>query len=160
MPYESDPIVSKLNEWVTAQSLYWDLDSFDIMSPLEKALIGTWELMNEVYNGGFMQYFHNSSRARAKPMVGVLRSFGAPQAADVLASAIALAGPGTPYGDEPNYLAAIKAMPGEARDQLRDLERRLSDCADDTHLQLYHYLSQHRDEIEAPDSFWTEAPSP
>jgi Domain of unknown function (DUF4375) len=156
MPYESDPIASKLNEWVSGQQLYWDLDSFDIMSSMEKALIGTWELMNEVYNGGFMQYFHNSRRARATPMVGVLRSFGASQAADVLASAIALAGPGTPLGDEPNYLVAIKAMPGEVRDQLRDLERRLFDCADDTHLQLFRYLSQHRDQIEAPNGFWTE----
>ena len=159
MPYESDPVASKLNEWVSGQQLYYDLDSFGIMSPTEKALIGTWELMNEVYNGGFMQYFHNSSRARAMPMVGVLRSFGAPQAADILASAIALAGPGTPLGDEPNYLVAIKAMPGDVHDQLRDLQRRLFDCADDTHLQLFRYLSQHRDQIEAPDGFWTEAPT-
>ena len=158
MPYESDPIASKLNEWVSAQSLYWDLGSFDIMSPMEKALIGTWELFNEVYNGGLMQYFHNSSRAHAKSMVGVLRSFGAPQAADVLAAAIALAGPGTPSGDEPNYFAAIKALPAEASDQLSDLERRLFAYADDTHLQLFRYLSEHRDEIEAPDGFWTETP--
>ena len=87
MPYESDPIASKLNDWVSTQNRYWDLDSFAIMSPPEKALIGTWELMNEVYNGGFMQYFHNSSRDRVVPMVDVLRSFGAAQAADVLASA-------------------------------------------------------------------------
>jgi hypothetical protein len=157
MPYESDPIASKLNEWVSAQQLYWDLDSFEIMNPMEKALIGTWELMNEVYNGGFMQYFHNSSRAHAKPMVGVLRSFGALQAADVLASAIALAGPGTPWADESNYLVAIKAQPGEVHDQLSDLERRLFACADETHLQLFRYLSKHRDQIEAPDGFWTDA---
>lgn len=158
MSYESDPIASKLNEWVSGQQLYFDLDSFDQMNFAEKALIGTWELMSEVYNGGFMQYFHNSSRARAAPMVGVLRSFGAPQAADVLASAVAAAGPGTPWGDEPNYLVAIKAMPTEVRDRLSGLERRLFDCADDTHLQLFHYLSQHRDQIEAPDGFWTDAP--
>jgi len=160
MPYESDPIASKLNEWVSAQSLYWDLDSFDIMSPMEKALIGTWELINEVCNGGFMQYFHNSSRAHAKPMVGVLRSFGAPQAADVLASAIAIAGPGTRLGDEPSYLVALKAMSGDVRDRLSQLEDQLFDCADETHLQLYRYLSEHRDEIEAPDGFWTETPTP
>jgi hypothetical protein len=159
MPYESDPVATKLNEWVSEQQLYFDLDSFDSMSPTEKALIGTWELMNEVYNGGFMQYFHNSSRDRAKPMVGVLRSFGAEQAADALASANALAGPGTPMGDELNYVVAMKAMSGAISDQLRDLERKLFACADDTHLRLYQYLSQHRDEIKAPDGFWTEAPT-
>jgi hypothetical protein len=134
MPYESDPIASKLNEWVSVQSLYWDLDSFEIMSPMEKALVGRWELMNEVYNGGFMQYFHNSSRARAAPMVDVLRSFGAPQAADVLAAAIRIAGPGTPWADEPNYLIAIKTMPGGLRDRLSELERQLFDCAHETHV--------------------------
>lgn len=159
MPNESDPIAFKLNQWVSAQELYFDLGSFDIMSTMEKALIGTWELMNEVYNGGFMQYFHNSSGEHAKPMVEVLRSFGAPRAADVLASAIALAGPGTALGDEPNYMVAIKVMPAELKEQLRGLERRLFDCADDTHLQLFRYLSQHRDQIEAPDGFWTEATS-
>jgi hypothetical protein len=159
MSYESDPIAMKLNEWVSTQDLYWDLDSFEIMSPNEKALIGTWELMNEVYNGGFMQYFHNSSRARAKPMVDVLRSFGALEAAEIVQAALALAGSGTAAGDAPGMLAAIKLAPSEMRDQLTNLERRLFDCADDTHLQLYGYLSQHRDEIVAPDGFWTEAPT-
>jgi hypothetical protein len=159
MPYESDPVASKLNEWVSGQQLYWDLGSFDIMNPMERALIGTWELMNEVYNGGFMQYFHNSSRARAKSMASVLRSFGAQRAADMLASALALAGPGTRPGDAPSLLAAIETTPGEVRNQLSDLEHKLFDCADSTHLQLYRYLSQHRDEIEAPDGFWTETPT-
>ena len=157
MSYESDPIAMKLNEWVLVQDLHWDLESFDIMSPMEKALIGTWELMNEVYNGGFMQYFHNSSRARAKPMVDVLRSFGAVEAVEVLQAAIALAGPETAAGAALGLVAAIKTAPDEVRDQLRSLERRLFKCADETHLQLYRYLLQHRDEIEAPAGFWAEA---
>jgi hypothetical protein len=160
MPYENDSITSKLTGWVNGQELYWDLNGFDEMNPAEQALIGTWELMNEVYNGGFMQYFHNSSGAHAQPMVDILRSFGALQAADVLVSALVLAGPGTPWGDAPSYPAAIKAMPSDVRHQLRALERRLFDCADETHLQLFRYLSQHRDQIEAPAGFWTEVTIP
>jgi Domain of unknown function (DUF4375) len=157
MPYESDPITMKLNELVASQELYMGLMAFDELKPAEQALIGTWELANEVYNGGFMQYFHNSSREHAKPMVDVLRSIDARQAADILESAIALAGPGTTLGDEPNYLAAVNSMPDDVERQITELERKFYDELDNLHLRLFRYLSKHRDQIEAPEEFWTEA---
>lgn len=159
MPYESDPIALKLNELIDDQELYMGLMAFDELNPAEQALIGTWELANEVYNGGFMQYFHNSSAEHAKPMIGVLRSIEAHQAADILESAIALAGPGTPWGDEPNYLVAIKTVPDDVERQISDLERKLYDESDNLHLRVFRYLSKHRDQIEAPEEFWTEASS-
>jgi hypothetical protein len=157
MPYESDPITAKLNKWVADQELYYDLGSFEHMTPQEKALLGTWELANEVYNGGFMQYFYNSSREHAKPMIGVLRSFDAIKAADVLEAAIALAGPGTPLGDLPGYMSAVQATPENIRGQLSELERKLYDDLDNVHFRLFQYLKKHCDEIEAPDDFWTES---
>jgi hypothetical protein len=157
MPYESDPITSKLNELVNSQEMYIDLAEFDDLNAAEQALIGTWELANEVYNGGFMQYFHNSSRDHARPMIEVLRVIEAHQSADILASAFVLAGPGTKWGDEPNYLTAINSMPDETRQQITDLERKFYDELDDLHLRLFKYLSKHRDQIDAPEAFWTEA---
>src|SRR6185437_1709343 len=155
MAYESDPIASKFGELVLSLSLHYDLDSFSDMNPAEQALAGTWELANEIYNGGFIQYFHNSSGRRAKPMVDVLRSVGARQAAEILESAIVLAGPGTPWGDELNYLAAIKLMPPDARHQLSGLERKLYDDIDNVHSLVFRYLSE-RDQIDAPEEFWKE----
>lgn len=157
MPYESDPITSKLNELVTSQGLYIELAAFDELNPAEQALIGTWELANEVYNGGFTQYFHNSSREHAKPMIEVLRSIDAHRAADILESAIAVAGSGTRWGDELNFLTAINSMPDDVKRQIRELERKLYDELDNLHLRLFRYLSKHRDQIEAPAEFWTEA---
>jgi hypothetical protein len=157
MPYESDPITSKLNKLVNSQSLYMELAAFDELNLAEQALLGTWELANEVYNGGFTQYFHNSSREHAKPMIEVLRSVDAQRAADVLESAIVVAGPGTRWGDEPNFFTAINSMPDEVKSQIRELERNLYDELDYLHLQLFRYLSKHRDQIEAPADFWTEA---
>ncbi|HEY4143391.1 MAG TPA: DUF4375 domain-containing protein [Pseudolabrys sp.] len=156
MPYESDPITAKLNGWVAGQELYYDLGSFEYMNAAEKALIGTWELVNEVYNGGFMQYFHNSSREHAKPMIVVLRSFEATEAAEILETATALAGPGTPLGDEPGYLNALKMAPDEIKEQLSELESKLYNDLDNVHLHLFQYLKTRRDEIEAPEDFWTE----
>jgi len=155
----SDPIGSKLNELVVSLGLHWDLAGFDDMNPAEQALAGTWELANEVYNGGFMQYFHNSSRDHAKPMIEVLRSFDAHEAADLLKTAIAVCGPGTAWGDEPNFLAALKLIPEDVRRQISDLERMLYDGLDDVHLRLFRYLSKHRDQLEASADFWTEATS-
>jgi hypothetical protein len=156
MAYESDPIAGKLNALVSGKELYMDLLWFDELSAAQQALIGTWELANEVYNGGFAQYFHNSSRDRAKPMVGVLRSIDAPHAAAILESAIASAGPGTRWGDEPNFLTAINSMPDDVRDRLAELERNLYDELDHLHRQVFKYLLKHRDEIDAPAEFWME----
>jgi hypothetical protein len=156
MPYESDPIAEKLNALVFTNELYIDLPFFEKLNLAEQVLLGTWELANEVYNGGFMQYFHNSSRRNARPMLGILRSIDAPRVAAILESAIALVGPGTRWGDEPNYFIAIKSMPKDVEKRLRELERQLYDELDDLHLKVFRFLSKHRDQIEAPADFWTD----
>ena len=157
MAYESDPIAQKLNDLISSQELYMGLMFFNELNPAEKALIGTWELANEVYNGGFMQYFHNSSRDHAKPMVAVLHSIDAHRTATIVESALALAGPGTRWGDEPNSLTAINSMPDDVKSKLRKLEGDLYDELDNLHRQVFRFLSKHREQIEAPVDFWTEA---
>lgn len=156
MPYESDPIASKLNELVSRNQASMWLMWFDELQLPDQALIGVWELANEVYNGGFTQYFHNSGRQHAKPMTSVLRSIGADRVAAIVDSAIALAGPGTRWGDERNYLTAIQSMPADVKDQLRKLESNLYDELDDLHRLVFTYLLQHRGEADAPADFWTE----
>jgi len=156
MAYESDPIAQKLNELVGSQELYFGLLTFDGLPLAEQALIGTWELANEVYNGGFTQYFHNSSGRHAKPMVGILRSINASRAADILAKALAIAGSGTPWGDEPNFSKARSAMPEELKSHLRDLERDLYDELDNLHLQVFRYMSRNRSQFDVPEDFWKE----
>jgi Domain of unknown function (DUF4375) len=128
---------------------------FEELNLAEQALIGTWELANEVYNGGFMQYFHNSSRERAKPMVGVLRSIEAARVVAILESAVALAGPGTRRGDAPDFLAAVNSMPEDVTKQIHEREGQLYDELDDLHLKVFRFLSEHRDQIDAPADFWT-----
>jgi hypothetical protein len=161
MAFESDPIAIKLNELVSRNEAYVWLSWFDELKPPDQAVIGVWELVNEVYNGGFIQYFQNSPN-HAKPMASILRSIGADRAATIVETAIALAGPGTRWGDERNYLALIKTMPTETRDQLSKLESDFYDELDDLHRRVFQYLSQHRSEaeIEAPADFWTEPASP
>jgi hypothetical protein len=157
MAYESDPLTQKLNDLVNGEELYFLLIGFNELTLAEKALIGIWELANEVYNGGFLQYFHNSSGEHAKPMVDVLKAIGSPTTAAILEEALRLAGPGTRWGDEPNYLKAISSMPDDVKDQLRSLERRFFDESDDLHLQVFRYLSTHRGQLDVPEKFWEGA---
>ena len=157
MDYKPDWATNKLNDLVGSQELYFDLTCFEELSSPEQALLGTWELAAEVYNGGFMQYFHNSSRDHAKPMVEILRSIDAHRAAAILESAIALAGPGTRWADEPNFVRAIESLPVDIRDRLSELERNLCDILDSVYLLVFRYLSQHRNQFDVPADFWMEA---
>jgi hypothetical protein len=156
--YESDPITQKLNDLIGSKELYMNLLWFEELSTAEQALIGTWELANEVYNSGFLQYFHNSSRDHAKPMIDVLRAIDAQRVASLLEAAMSLAGPGTRWGDEPNFLTAVNSMPDEVKAQLYKLDGDLYDELDHLHRQVFNYMSKHREEIETeiPADFWTE----
>jgi hypothetical protein len=156
MAYGSGAITEKLNELVASQQLYMGLMFFGELGLPEQALIGTWELAAEVYNGGFTQYFHNSSGAHAKPMVQILSSIGADRAAAILESAIVLAGPSTRWGNAPNFLTALNSMPADVKRQLEELESNLYEETDNLYLQLFRYLSKHHDLIDAPADFWTE----
>ena len=134
-----------------------ELLAFDELEEGMRALVGTWELTSEVENGGFMQYFHNSSGEHAVPMIGVLRAYGAAQTAAILEEAIKLAGPGSAGFVQGKYVEALQSTPSDVKDRLMELERRFYDQSDDMHLHLYRYLARHRDQIPAPEEFWTEA---
>ncbi len=156
MPYEFDPIAQKLNELVGGQELYFGLLCFDGLSLAEKVLIGTWELVNELYNGGFPQYFCNSSRDRAEPMIQLLHTVDAHRAGAMLEEVTALIGPGSRFGSERSSAAVRNSMPEEMRQRVRSLERAFYDDLDNLHLLVFKYLSKHRGEIDVPSDFWTE----
>ena len=48
-------------------------------------------------------------------------------------------------------------MPEGVKNKLRELERRFHDELDNLHLQLFRYLSKHREQLGAPSDFWTES---
>ena len=148
MTYETDPTAQKLNDLVSSQELYMGLMDFDGLNPAEQVLVGTWELVNEVYNGGFTQYFQSSSGARAKPMIALLRSIDANPAAGILEDAAALIDPKTRRSDERNNVGTQK--------RVDDLERAFYAELDNLHRLVFDYLSKHRDAIDAPPEFWTE----
>ena len=119
-------------------------------------MIAIWELEQEVYNGGFLQYFGNSSGARVPFICGILRTIGADQVASILKGAIAFAGPGIPWDDEIKRYPMLNALSEENKDKLSDLGGELYSQLDDLNALLFRYLSKHRDQLDTPEEFWLE----
>ena len=156
MPYESAPLAIRLNELVVSLDAYMWLMWFDELTPAEQAFIAIWELQQEVYNGGFMQYFQNSSGERVPHICEILRRIDAGPAASVIERAISLAGPDIPWNDKVRRFSALKTISEDNRDKLFHMSKDLFDQSDDLHRLLFQYLSKHREQIEAPADFWTE----
>lgn len=67
----------------------WRDLGFDRLLPEERNFIVVWWLEAEVLNGGFHQYFHNSSGDAAPEALAALEELGASTAAHVLREALA-----------------------------------------------------------------------
>src|SRR5690242_18047206 len=63
------------------------------LSQAERDCLAIEELEREVNNGGYSQFFVNSSNAHAADVVAALRRAGCPVTADITARAIAALGP-------------------------------------------------------------------
>jgi hypothetical protein len=156
MAFESDPIAAKLNNFVSSREAYMWLMWFDELTLAEQALIATWELEQEVYNGGFMQYFQNSSGERVPFICKILRTVEANKVASVLDRAIELAGPNIPWDDELRRCAMLKALSDDSKSKLFHMSDELYEQLDDLNSLLFRYLSKHRDQLDAPEEFWAE----
>jgi CHAD domain-containing protein len=116
-------------------------------------LIGIWELQQEVINGGFFQYMHNSSGEHEPAMREILKAVGAQRTLAILQRAVELIGPNIGKTD---YLTALNALPTENRHKLDALEMEFYGQMEDLASLLFRYLSRHRDQLDAPDEFWKE----
>jgi len=102
------------------------------LSPAGQVFRSVWELEAEVNNGGFDQYFFNSSGEGAPFVTDALRAIGAHAAADIAARAIASSGD---------------------TDALEQLDQEFFAYPDDLTALLYAYASDHRGELGAPPGF-------
>lgn len=151
MPFESDPIAAKLNTLFFSEGPYsWNWD--DRLKPAEQAIVAIWVLEQEVYNGGFLQYRRNMGDQCA-PVVEQLRKIGQPNAAAIVERALSLV---AAHASGPKFVP-ISSLPVAVQDQLTRCERDFCASLDAVNAALYDYVSRRRDEIDAPEGFWTEA---
>jgi hypothetical protein len=141
----------KLSESPTGP--FWRID-YDKLSAPEQVFLLIWELESEVNNGGFHQYFYNSSGALAPNVVSALKSLGAEATADIAQRALNAVGNAiTSWSNDADRQASVNRLSSEARQILETLDQEYYKCPEDLTPLLYQYVTQHRIEVHAPLDF-------
>jgi len=77
-----------------SEQIKFGKEDFHTQSVPQKVFSSIWAVESEVNNGGFSQYFQNSTSAETAPfVVEALNTIGAPSTADICNRAIACAFP-------------------------------------------------------------------
>jgi hypothetical protein len=131
---------------------FWRVDYGQLSAP-ERVFGVIWELESEVNNGGFYQYFWNSSGALAPHSIEALKEIGADATAALAREALTLAGDGIEWSDDAARQARIDRLPRETKNKLDELDQAFYASPDDLTSLLYKYVSGHKREIGTPADF-------
>ena len=141
----------KLSESPTTR--FWRVDFGKLTIP-EQVFLLIWELESEVNNGGFHQYFYNSSGALAPNVVSALRTLNAEATADIAQRALnAVDNAITSWSDDAARHANINRLSPGTRQILENLDQEYYKCPEDLTPLLYKYVAEHRIEVHAPLDF-------
>jgi hypothetical protein len=130
---------------------FWRI-GYDQLAFAERVFGLIWELESEVNNGGFHQYFCNSTGRLAPDVAAALHAVGAARTAALVQQALAAAGD-VPWSDDDARKAAITGLAPAVREKLNELDQAFYAGSDDLTELLYRYVDKHRAEIGAPESF-------
>jgi hypothetical protein len=113
----------------------------------QKVFSAIWALESEVNNGGFSQYFLNSSNESAGFVVEALNTIDAPQTADICGRAIEVAFPeGLPRTVEEIHAQAAD-FSDEIRENLEPLDQEFFSYPHDLTDLLFAFVSEHPEEF-------------
>jgi len=122
-------------------------EDFGSQSVPQRVFSALWEFESEVNNGGFSQYFVNSSAESAHFVADALRMIGAPKTADICEHAIAAAFPtGLPQSVEGIRSAAVD-FSDELLERLEPLDQEFFSYPHNLTDLLFTYVSQHPEEF-------------
>jgi hypothetical protein len=113
----------------------------------QKVFTAIWEVQGEVCNGGFSQYFINSSAESASFVVEAHLTIGARNTANVCSHAIIAAFPdGLPLAVE-DIQSVAEHFPKEVLAKLDALDQEFYSYPDDMTDLLFSYVSAHPEEF-------------
>lgn len=113
----------------------------------QKIFSSVWCLESEVNNGGFVQYFENSSAETAPFVVYALESIGAFKASDICRRAIAVAFPEGMPPDGEAISDAASNFTQEIQDKLDELDSEFFTYPDDLTGLLHAFVAKHPEEF-------------
>jgi hypothetical protein len=130
-----------------SKSAKFGKEDFALQSLPQKVFSAIWAVESEVNNGGFSQYFSNSSAESAPFVVEALETIGAPKTADICKRAIAAAFPaGLPR--TPEIIRSVAAgFSDEILEKLEPLDQEFFAYPHSLTDLLFAYVSEHPDEF-------------
>lgn len=131
---------------------FW-AQKYDALPEPKRVFRATWELQTQVNNGGFFQYFLNTSSWTVPSVCDALQAIGATETAAIVNAAIATVGRDLPWGDDEVRRQKLAALPRTVRRELDSLDQNFFRYPNDLTTLLYRYASKHRDAIDAPMDF-------
>lgn len=122
-------------------------EDFALQSLPQKVFSAIWAVESEVNNGGFSQYFLNSSAQSASFVADALETIGAPETAGICKRAIAAAFPsGLPQTEE--IIRSVAAdFSDEILEKLEPLDQEFFAYPHNLTDLLFAYVSEHPEEF-------------
>ena len=117
---------------------------FEALQPAERVAFCVDTLEREVNNGGFSQFFTNSSGDTALETLEALQTIGAPQAAELLRQALAVFPGSRPSRDRDERTEFIDALDDATQARLGDLDGRFYEYPDDLTALMRKYVQANR----------------
>jgi len=125
----------------------YDRDGYAALTPAERVAYCIDALEREVNNGGFRQFFDNSSGDTALETVAALETIGARQAAALVRRAVAVFPDGAPPRDRDERCLLVERLPETAADEWMALDGEFYGYPDDLTTLLRRYVEAHRDDF-------------
>ncbi|MFN0244997.1 MAG: DMP19 family protein [Planctomycetota bacterium] len=120
---------------------FWKHD-FDELSLAERVFLAIWELESEVNNGGFHQYFSNSSGDTAFAVCDSLDAIGAHKAARIVAKANLIFPNAMPPQAQDERESALESLGPKQLARLERLDEEFLAYPDDLTSLLYDYVQR------------------
>jgi hypothetical protein len=121
---------------------------FGDLSEPERVFVAVWTLEADVNNGGFDQYYLNSSGDYAWFAPQALRAISAEKTAEIVERANAPFEPGGPPRDRNSRIAAMDGLPEEVQELWENCDQEFYAYPHDLTALLAAYVQSHESEIQ------------
>ena len=125
----------------------WDRDGFDSLTPAEQVIYCVDALEREVNNGGFLQFFDNSSGDTSFQTVSALEAIGAQQAANIVRRAIEAFPGGKPSADREERVAQLNEFGEVIEDVWLEIDQEFYAYPDNLATSLRRYTEANRSQF-------------
>ena len=138
----------RLSRRVTQLFSRVESDGFESLTEAERIVFSVWGAAGQIENGGFDQFFYNSSGDFALEAASALEAIGAIRKAAVLKRAFALFPGGRPPRDRNERIKVLDDISGAADEDAFDaLNQEFYAAPENTDLLLAAYVESHDAEI-------------